>query len=225
MRAAALFLLLAALPAAAADPFEGLKRLDRVTVTDRDGDTVRGIVRSILKGRLALQIEGREGLTGSLVFERKSVRKIEKTGTASEEELKAASEPPRPPPEGFVEPEPREPKAVPVAPAPWPVLDAFPPDAWSVARRDEIAAKDTYLRSAEEREFLARFGEWTSAIERREKAAQAALLQKFPPGEKWNESACHRLRFTLAILGRELTAEEREFVENFEAWKRAGAAR
>ena len=140
----ALFLLLASLPALAADPFEGLKRLDRVVVTDRDGDTVRGIVRSIVKGRLSIQLEGREGLSGSLVFERKSVRKVEKAGTATEEELKAASEPP-PSLEGLVEPERPAPKAEPPPAKPRPVLEAFPPAEWSGKRREEIA----FLSAAE----------------------------------------------------------------------------
>ncbi len=222
MRAAALFILLA-LPAAAADPFEGLKRLDRVAITDKDGDTVRGIVRSVVRGRLSLQIEGREGVIGSLVFERKSVAGVEKLGTATEEELKAISELPPPPREGFAEPERPEPKPEPVPLAPRPVLEAFPPPAWSVVRRDDIASKDAYLRTADEREFLARFEEWTQALEARERTERKALLARFPPGKGWSEQTCARLTFTLAVLGRQLTAEEREFVERFKAWRQAVA--
>ncbi|KAF0246510.1 MAG: hypothetical protein FD180_615 [Planctomycetota bacterium] len=222
MRAAILVLFLA-IPAAAADPFEGLKRLDRVTVTDKDGDTVRGIVRSILRGRLSVQIEGREGLTGSLVFERKSVSKVEKTGIATEEELKAASESAAAPREGFAEPERVEPKVEAAPPPQRPVLEAFPPKDWSVARRDEVLSRAPYLRSKNEREFLDRFDEWREAIESRDRLARSALLKKFPPGTTWNESTCDRLRYTLAIVGRALTAEEREFVEKYEAWKQAAA--
>ncbi|MEK7466081.1 MAG: hypothetical protein AAB074_01590 [Planctomycetota bacterium] len=218
---ASLLLLLFALPAAAADPFEGLKRLDRVTVTDKDGDTVRGIVRSILRGRMSLQIEGREGLTGSLVFERKSVRKIEKTGIATEEELKAASEPEAPPPEGLVEPE-RVASKVEAPPAPpRPVLEAFPTTTWSSSRHDEIALKDAYLRSADEREFLARIGEWTAAVAALNREMRLALIRRFPPGELWNQATFDRLRVLMAVIGRELTAEEKDFVSHFEAWRTA----
>lgn len=222
MRAAALFILLA-LPAAAADPFEGLKRLDRVAITDKDGDTVRGIVRSVVRGRLSLQIEGREGVIGSLVFERKSVAGVEKLGTATDEELKAISELPPPPREGFAEPERPEPRPEPIPVPPRPVLEAFPSAAWSAARRDDIAKKDAYLRTSDEREFLARFEEWTKALEAREQAERKALLAKFPPEKGWSEETCARLTFTLAVLGRQLTPEEREFVERFEDWKQAAA--
>lgn len=220
MKRAAIFLLLA-LPAAAADPFEGLKRLDRVAITDKDGDTVRGIVRSVIRGRLSLQIEGREGVIGSIVFERKSVAGVERLGTATDEELKAISEPPPPPPEGFIEPDRPEPKPEPVPPLPRPVLEAFPPAAWSASRHDDIAHKDAYLRSVEEREFLARFDEWTRALEAREQAERKALLAKFPPEKGWSEETCARLKLTLVVLGRQLTPEECEFVERFEDWKQA----
>jgi hypothetical protein len=220
MRAAALFILLT-LPAAAADPFEGLKRLDRVAISDKDGDTVRGIVRSVVRGRLSLQIEGREGVIGSLVFERKSVAGVEKLGTATEEELKAISELPPRPREGFAEPERPEPKPEPIPPTPRPVLEAFPPGAWSAARRDEVAEKDTYLRSSEEREFIERFGEWSAAMKAREREEGEALLARFPPGEDWNDTVFERLRRTTAVIGRELTNAEREFVDSHERWKAA----
>lgn len=220
MKRAALFLLLA-LPAAAADPFEGLKRLDRVAITDKDGDTVRGIVRSVVRGRLSLQIEGREGVIGSLVFERKSVAGVEKLGTATDEELKAISELPPPPREGFAEPEPPEPKPAPVPPPPRPVLEAFPPGTWSTARRDEVAEKDTYLRSSEEREFMERFGEWSAAMRAREREEGEALLARFPPGEDWNDAVFERLRRTTAVIGRELSSAEQEFVDRYERWKAA----
>lgn len=221
MLRAALFLLLAALPAAAADPFAGLKRLDRVVVTDNDGDSFRGIVRSVVRGRLSIQLEGREGVTGSIVFERAGVKSLEKSGRATEDELKAASEPPRPLPEGFAEPERVDPPPKVEPPPPRPVLEAFPPSEWSVARRDEIAAKDVYLRTADEREFLVRFDDWASALEQREREEGRALLERFPAAKGWGEETYARLRCVTAVIGRELTPEERYFVEKFRRWKAA----
>lgn len=219
-----MFLLLAALPAVAADPFAGLKRLDRVVVTDQGGDSFRGIVRSVVRGRLSIQLEGREGVTGSIVFERAAVKSLEKSGRATEDELKAASEPPRPPPEGFAEPERVDPPPKVEPPPPRPVMEAFPPAEWSVARRDEIAAKDEYLRTADESEFVCRFAEWTSALEQREREAGLALLERFPVAKGWGEETYARLRCVTAVIGRQLTPAEREFVENFGRWKTAREA-
>jgi hypothetical protein len=217
-RAAALALLLA-LPAFAADPFEGLKRLDRVAVTAKGGELVRGIVRSVIKGRLSIQIEGREGLTGTIVFERKSVAKVEKTGTATEEELKALAEPPQL--DGLVEPEKKSETVEPAPPPPRPVLEAFPAGTWSRKLHDTISGKDAYLRSPEEREFLERFEEWREALEGRVRLARRRLGEIFPPDDGPPEATYGRLIRTLAVVGRELDANEREFVETYEALQRA----
>lgn len=222
MKRAAAVLLVLALPALAADPFEGLKRLDRVVVTDRDGDATRGIVRSVVRGRLAVQVEGREGLTGTLVFERKAVSQVEKTGTATEEELEALSEPP-PSLEGLVEPE-EKPEAVePPPPPPRPVLEAFPPGAWSAKRREEIAGKDAFLRTADEKEFLARFEEWRDELAMRRTQALRDLRSFDLEGDGSPEARHARLTYTLAVVGRALTPGERDFLRAFETWRRASA--
>ncbi|MCC6740054.1 MAG: hypothetical protein IT452_13485 [Planctomycetia bacterium] len=222
MKRAAILVLLLAGSAFAADPFEGLKRLDRIVVTDQDGDATRGVVRSIVRGRLALQVEAREGLTGTLVFERKSVSKVEKTGTATEEELKALSEPP-PSLEGLVEPE-EKPEAVEPPPdPPRPVLEAFPPGAWSLKRRDEIAAKDAFLRTAEEREFLERYDEWVEALESAARWAKRRLDEFFPEDDESQEATYDRLRHVPAVIGRELDPNELDWVAAYEAWLKARA--
>lgn len=220
-RAAALVLVLAG-SALAADPFEGLKRLDRVVVTDRDGDATRGIVRSIVRGRLAVQVEGREGLTGTLVFERRSVSKVERTGAATEEELEALSEPP-PSLEGLVEPEGKPEAVEPPPPPPRPVLEAFPPGAWSAKRRDGIAARDAYLRTADEKEFLARFEEWRDELTTRRVQALRLLRGFGLEGDGSPEARYARLAHTLAVVGRSLTPVEADFMRAFELWRRAAA--
>jgi hypothetical protein len=203
----AVLLALLALAARADDPFAGLRRGDRVRlVTDRRA-AFDGVVRSVVDGRLRLEVLLEDGSAfGSVTFEAKEIRSVERGG--SEPEALARRPEPAPVPERPpVEPDP------PAIPAPPPtaeqLLERFPESDWSAARRVEIDAKDEWLRDAAERAFLRHFEAWSAALAAKKAAEWDA---RFPVEEGWTEDRREALKRKFVVLGVALTPEEEEFV-------------
>ncbi len=226
LRHALVFLLLA-VPARGGEPFAGLQRGDEVEVVLEAGPGLRGVVRSVLDGRLRLELTGDDGrLTGSVTLEGTQVHAVRKTGVAdldaldAEARRRAAERPP--PPVEAADPGP-PPQVAPPEDAGEALLRRFPPSDWSDARREAILARDPWLRTEEESVFLDVWETWHAALGRREREARADLVRRYPPEAGWGRERRETLAHTTAVIGRSLTAAEREFVDRFEDWERGVA--
>lgn len=224
----ALVLAAASLPAFAGDDvFQDLKRGDRVLITTKDGGNFKGVVKSVVGDNLRVEVtyDSNEAV-GSVVFERENVKRVLKLGAVNPEdfdrvvkEKEEAAKPKdteKPKDEttengGKVTEEDKEKE----------LLAKFPPSEWNDERKAAIEAADAFVRSDEEKEFLASYDAWKKAAEKQNKVSRLELLKKFPPKDGWGPEKHETLKNTTAVIGRALTDDEKEFVDHFEEWKQA----
>ncbi|MBI2921295.1 MAG: hypothetical protein HYY18_09460, partial [Planctomycetes bacterium] len=210
------------------DVFEGLKRGDRVLITMVEGGSFKGVVKSLVGDNLRIDVTGdSSAASGSVVFERRDVRKVVVLGTLTPEEMdrtgetgKEEGEETGTKPENGGEgekPKEEEPTEEEKAAA---LLAKFPSPDWSAKRKAEIEAKAEFERSEEEREFLVRYGDWANAMEGLAKLARLELLKKFPPKDGWGEPRYRKLKDRFIVMGIPLAEDEQEFVDRFEDWKK-----
>lgn len=211
------------------DVFEGLKRGDRVLITTKDGGTFKGVVKSLVGDNLRIDVTGDSSeAAGSVVFERKDVRRVVVLGTLTPEEMdrtgKTAGEGEgdetgTKTENGGEEKKPEEePTAEEKAAA---LLAKFPPPDWGPKRKAEIEEKAEFERTEEEREFLVKYAEWADAAEGVAKAARLELLKRFPPKDGWGEARYKKLKNRFIVMGIPLTADEQEFVDKIADWRKA----
>ncbi|MFH0888715.1 MAG: hypothetical protein V1871_05840 [Planctomycetota bacterium] len=102
------------------------------------------------------------------------------------------------------------------------LLKQFPPgEIWNTKNCEIISAKNAFLRTAEENDFLEQYNLWLQALELKEKMDRSDLFQKFLPKNGWGDDKYQELITKYIRLKVGLTSEEQEFVVNFGVWKQA----
>lgn len=212
------------------DVFEGLKRGDRVLITTKDGGTFKGVVKSLVGDNLRIDVTGDSSeAAGSVVFERKDVRRVVVLGTLTPEEMDRTGTPTgegegeetgtKPENGGEGEkPKEEEPTAEEKAAA---LMAKFPQPEWGPKRKAEIEEKAEFERTEEEREFLLKYAEWADAAEGVAKALRLELLKRFPPKDGWGEARYKKLKDRFIVMGIPLAADEQEFVDKIDDWRKA----
>jgi hypothetical protein len=241
----ALVLLLAAqfLPAAAAQDFEGVSSGDRIEIATKAGGAFRGEVVWVTKDMVQINVSMEGSMDGVLTFKKDDLRRVSILRSLTDEERKKilaeknvakppedsgeAKTPDNTPDKSGEAEKTGEPSKDDKAKADrLALLESFPPDdGWGEEKFAELTQrrKDNLPIEDNEIEFLDRFQEWLQARSESQAAGIAKLLEKFPPGDPWNEKRYDELNTQFIRLGVALTAEEKEFVDNFGDWSKAKA--
>lgn len=225
------------------DPLEGRVIGERVEITLTNGSLFRGELRALFKDRVKMDMTFENTtLDGTMTFERKRVRRCrvlpaltaeERSRIASAKEAAksaagatGATPPPTAAPEEGEKPaaeektESAEEKRKAELEA---LLATYPPEVWTEKRYAEILGTDPARRTPEEQGLVDKYTDWLEAKKMRASADRGKLLERFPPGDEWNEKKYESLQSKLAVFGIPCTEDEQAFVENFADWQKAKA--
>lgn len=223
------------------DPLEGRVIGERVEITLINGSLFKGELRAIFKDRVKMDMSYENNTDGMMTFERKKIRRCrvlpaltaeERTRIASAKEAaRTASaaagpkvEPSTPEDEGEKPAEEKVESAEDKRKAELEaLLAAYPPEVWTEKVYAEIIGTYPAGRTAEQQAFVDKYSDWLEAKKMRAAAERGKLLDRFPPGEEWNDKKYESLQSKLAVFGIPCTEEEQTFVENFADWQLAKA--
>ncbi|MBI5779502.1 MAG: hypothetical protein HZA49_08620 [Planctomycetes bacterium] len=219
------------------DIFTGLRRGERVTVTLKNDVSYTGAIKSIINDRIEVDISFDDPvLKGSFSFRARDIKsivtrsnlsKVEKDKIAADKEKKEserARELPGKTPSGEEPVEPANPteKKELKGDELLGLLDKFPQgEKWNGKAYQAIADKSAFLRTSEETAFMENYQDWLKAIELKGKQGDMEFFRKYLPEKGWGEEKYTELITKYIRLKVGLTAEEQEFVDKYEIWKKA----
>lgn len=217
------------------DIFAGLNRGERVTVFLKNNISYTGIIKSIISDKIEMDISYDDPvLKGSFSFRRRDIKNIQarvNISRSERERIEARKEQIKPDKNPNSKPE-----FEPAAPEAQPekkelnedeiidLLNKFQPgELWSDKGYQDILDKNVFIRTDEENEFLENYQDWLKAIEMKKRQGDMDFFAKFLPEDGWGEEKHIELITRYIRLKIGLTAEEQEFVDKYEFWKKIRA--
>jgi hypothetical protein len=214
------------------DAFAGLSRGERVTVALKNNISYTGIIKSLIDDRIEIDISYDDPvLKGSFTFRLRDIKSIlaranisslEKERIASRKEQIAPARNPN----SAGNTEEKEPDSLPEKKeldedGMMNLLHKFPQgELWNDKAYRDIADNKAFLRTPEESEFMEHYQYWLKAIEMQKNQDDMGLFIRFLPKDGWGEEKHTELITKYIRLKIGLTAEEQEFVDNYELWKK-----
>lgn len=223
------------------DIFSDLKLNDRIEITLKNGKSFSGLVKTLTRAKITLDISYDDpDLKGTMTFDKKNIKDIKNLPRLDEAEKKRIISEKARRDEAYLkalkkQPPPGEEKPSEVTEPPTEktneekeeerlraLLKKFPPEAgWNEARKIDISEKMTLARRKEEQEFLEVYNDWVKALELKAKEDRRLLLEKFPQEKGWGEEKYLEISTRIARIHVGPSAEEQEFINKYEDWKRA----
>lgn len=218
------------------DIFAGLRRGERVTVTLKGNISYTGIIKSIINNKIEVDISYDDPvLKGTFSFRswdiksimtRATLSRVERDRIAAEKDKKELERARELPPKISGNEEPTEP----ANPAEkkelngdelLDLLNKFPQgEVWNSKTYQAIVDKNAFLRTPEETSFMENYQQWLKAIELKGKNSDMEFFKKYLPENGWGEEKYSELITRYIRLKVGLTAEEQEFVDKYEMWKK-----
>ncbi|MEW6026160.1 MAG: hypothetical protein AB1599_02550 [Planctomycetota bacterium] len=218
------------------DIIAGLKRGERVNIILKNNISYTGIIKSVISDRIEIDISYDDPvLKGSFSFRARDIKSIIARSTLSKaEKERIIAEKEKKDQERARELAPKTPAedetAGPAGPAEKKeldddellgLLDKFPRgEKWNSKTYQSITGKDAFLRTPEEISFMENYQNWLKALELKEKNANLEFFKKYLPENGWGDEKYTELITKYIRLKVGLSAEEQEFVDKYETWKK-----
>jgi len=213
--------------------FAGLRRGERITVVLKNSVSYTGIIKSIINDKIEVDISYDDlVLKGSFSFRARDIKsiigrsalsKVEKDKIAAKKEKQELERQRQAPSSASEIEEPANPteKKELKEDEILDLLNKFPQgDKWNGKTYEEIKSKNAFLRTPEETVFLDNYQDWLKAVELKGKQGDIEFFKKYLPENGWGEEKYSELITRYIRLKVGLTAEEQEFVDKYEIWKK-----